>query len=146
MVHVTGPTNLEEQLVRDEAEILHAYQDQEGYWTIGVGICIDARVGCGITREESRYLLANRIRNAEAQLRSHLPWTIALDEVRRAVLENMTFNEGIEHVLGFHKMLTAMQMADWKTAAAEGMDSLWAKQVGGRAHRLMLQLEHGTWV
>ena len=139
-------TNLADQLVRDEGEILHAYQDEEGFWTIGVGTLIDARKGGGITREESRYLLENRIAIAEAQVRTKLPWTLHLDEVRRAVLENMAFNQGIEHVLGFHKMLAAMQAGDWKTAAAEGMNSLWAKEVGDRAHRLMTQLERGQWI
>jgi lysozyme len=140
------PANLEEQLVRDEDEILHAYQDSEGYWTIGVGTLIDARKGGGITREESRYLLNNRITRVQAQVRSHLPWTISLDEVRRAVLENMCFNEGIEHLLGFHKMLAAIQVGNWTAAAAEGLHSLWAKEVGDRAHRLMTQLELGQWV
>jgi lysozyme len=140
------PSNLIDQLVRDEGEILHAYQDDLGFWTIGSGILIDVRKGGGITHEENLYLLSNRVDKARGQVRTQLPWSLSLDVVRRAVLENMAFNEGIEHLLGFKKMLTAMQMADWKTAAEEGMDSLWAKQVGDRAHRLMRQLELGAWV
>ena len=30
-------TKIYNQLKRDEGEILHAYQDHLGYWTIGVG-------------------------------------------------------------------------------------------------------------
>ncbi|SRR6266700_1566042 len=141
-----APTNLIDQLVRDEGEVLHAYQDDQGWWTIGSGILIDPRKGGGITHAENLYLLGNRVQNAEAQVRTQIPWSIALDEPRRAVLENMAYNEGIAHLLGFHKMLAAMQIEDWKTAAAEGADSLWAKQVGDRAHRLMRQLELGKWV
>jgi lysozyme len=46
--------NIAEQLRRDEGEVLHAYQDKYGYWTIGVGRLIDARKGGGISVEESR--------------------------------------------------------------------------------------------
>jgi lysozyme len=140
------PTNLIDQLVRDEGEILHAYQDQEGWWTIGSGILIDVRKGGGITHAENLYLLGNRVANAEAQVRTQIPWSINLDPVRRGVLENMAYNEGIVHLLGFKKMLAAMQVSDWPGAAAEGMNSLWAKEVGDRAHRLMAQLESGQWV
>ena len=46
--------NIREQLHRDEGFIDHAYQDQLGYWTIGIGTCIDRRVvGDGISLEEA---------------------------------------------------------------------------------------------
>ena len=146
MTPTSAPTTLEEQLVRDEREVLHAYPDSEGYLTIGVGTCIDARAGCGITRDESRYLLRNRIAIAEQAVAEKLPWTNDLDPVRRAVLENMAFNEGIAHLLDFQKMLTALAARDYETAAAEMLDSLWAKEVGDRAHRLAKQMETGEWV
>jgi lysozyme len=140
------PDNLIDQLVRDEGEINHAYQDSRGFWTIGSGICIDQRAGCGITHEENLYLLGNRVALAESQVRTQIPFSISLDPVRRAVLENMAFNEGIAHLLGFKKMLAAIQAGDWETAAAEGLDSEWAHQVGSRANRLMQQLKTGQWV
>ena len=43
-----------EQLKRDEGEILHAYQDHLGFWTIGIGILIDKR---GMTEEAAYQLL-----------------------------------------------------------------------------------------
>lgn len=138
-------TTLEDELVQDEGEILHHYLDSRGYSTIGVGTCIDKRVGCGITREESRYLLKNRIAIAQAQLRTKLPWTIALDEPRRTVLENMTFNEGIQHLLEFKNMLAAAERADWETAADEMLNSKWATQVGDRAKRLAARMRTGQW-
>ena len=144
------PTNLEEQLVRDEGEVLHAYQDSEGYTTVGVGTCIDPRAGCGITREESRYLLNNRIQIAGNAIRIYLPWVLPVletkDPVRFAALVNMVFNMGIEHLLQFKNFLEALRAGDYKTAAAEMLDSLWARQVGERAKRLALQMETGNWV
>jgi lysozyme len=140
------PTNLIDQLVRDEGEILHEFKDSRGFSTIGSGICIDLRAGCGITHEENLYLLNNRAEKARAAVRTQLPWSLKLDEVRRAVFEAMAFNMGIEHLLEFRHLLTAASMGDFKTAAAAGLDSLWAKEVGDRAHRLMKQLETGEWV
>lgn len=49
-------TNLADQLIRDEDEDLHAYPDFEGYLAIGIGYCIDKRVGCRFrspSREQS---------------------------------------------------------------------------------------------
>lgn len=132
------------QLVRDEGEVLHAYQDSLGFWTIGSGILIDAKKGGGITHEENLYLLNNRAEKARAFVRTQLPWSLGLDEVRRAVLENMAFNMGAS-LLNFHHMLAAMQSSDWATAGRQGRESLWHKEVGGRAERLMTQLETGTW-
>ena len=40
-------TKTVEQLRRNEGEVLHAYQDHLGFWTIGVGRLIDKRKGGG---------------------------------------------------------------------------------------------------
>ena len=57
----------------------------------------------------------------------------------------MCFNLGIGRLLNFRNFLSALQSGDHKAAAAEMLDSLWAKQVGARAQRLALQIETGTW-
>lgn len=133
------------QLVRDEGEVLHAYQDSLGFWTIGSGILIDARKGGGITHEENMYLTANRVTKADAAVKSKFPWASVLDPIRYAVLVNMAYNMGIDHLLGFHHMLDAMQAGNWSEAAAQGRASAWHSQVGARAERLMKQLETGEW-
>jgi len=133
---------LEEQLIRDEAVRLKPYRDSVGKLTIGVGRNLD---DVGISHDEAMTLLANDIDHASAQLRSKLPWTISLDEVRQAALINMAFNMGIGGLLGFRKFLAALEAGDYKTAAEEMMSSLWYKQVGDRAHRLSVQIETGEW-
>lgn len=127
---------LTEELVRDEGEVLHAYQDSEGYWTIGVGILIDPRRGGGITREESRYLLANRIAEKMAELDKALPWWRSLSPNRQRVLLNMAFNLGLEGLLGFNNTLAAMKRGDYEAAALGMLRSKWHQQVGARARRL----------
>lgn len=136
---------LAEQLVRDEGEILHAYQDSEGWWTIGVGRLIDKRKGGGITHQESLYLLSNDIAKVELNLPQALPWTALLDDARRGVLLNMAFNLGIGGLLGFHHTLASIQAGDYVLARDHMLVSKWASQVGVRAQRLAKQIVTGEW-
>lgn len=134
-------------LREDEDEILHAYQDSEGYLTIGVGILIDKRKGGGITPQESRYLLRNRIVLAAADLDRALPWWRTMNEVRQRVLLNMRFNMGLGNsrggLLSFKNTLAAMERGDYEAAARGMLRSRWAKQVKHRAERLARMMETG---
>lgn len=138
-------TNLIDQLIRDEGEVLYAYQDSAGYWTIGAGVLIDHRKGGGITHSESRFLLWNRITTARDGLLSALPWVRSLDAVRQDCLVNMAFNLGVAGLLAFPKTLAAVKAGDWTAAAAEMADSTWARQVGDRAKRLAQQMLLGVY-
>ena len=53
----------------------------------------------------------------------------------------MMFNMGRTRLSKFKNHNAALQCGDWKTAAAEGRDSRWYKQVTNRAERLMSRLE-----
>ena len=57
------------------------------------------------------------------------------------ILVNMMFNMGRPRLSQFKKMNKAIHEGDWKTAAVEGRDSRWHKQVTNRAERLMVRLE-----
>jgi lysozyme len=138
-------TNLPEQLARDEGKKSSAYPDSRGYWSIGIGTCIDARVGCGLTDDEIQYLFDNRVKQAEAALSSAFPWTDALDEVRRGALLNLTFNMGVRRLSGFTRFLAAAQQGDWTAAKAELLDSAADHQEPERISRLAEQLVSGTW-
>lgn len=137
--------NLADQLRRDEGEKLSAYQDKLGFWTIGVGILIDARKAGGITREESAYLLANRITSKTKELFEVMPWISSLDEPRRAALLNMAFQLGVPGLCGFPSMLKAVREQRWADAETHALDSLWAKQTPERAKRVAQQLRTGEW-
>jgi lysozyme len=120
------------------------YQDSRGFWTIGVGHCIDRCIaGAGISAPVSAQLLEQDIARAELDLDYHLPWWRELTDVRQRVLLNMAFNLG-DRLLGFRKALTAMQGGDWSTAATEMLDSQWAAQVGPRAQRLAEAMRSGV--
>lgn len=134
---------LMQELATDEGCSRHAYQDSEGYWTIGVGRLIDERRGGGITREEAFYLLRNDIATAEADLDALEPRWRQLDSDRQLVLINMAFNLGQTRFAGFKRFWQAIgAFLDGQgaiclsVAADEMMASKWARQVGVRATRL----------
>lgn len=140
------PTNTEDQLRRDEGEVLHVYQDSKGYWTLGVGILVDERKGGGITKEESTYLLRNRIALKKAELIKRFPWSKDLDDVRFAVLLNMAFQMGVEGVAGFKKFIAAVSVGNYVQAQLEMLDSKWARTDSPqRAERLGRQMASGVW-
>ena len=134
---------LKEQLIRDEGTRLKPYMDTTGHVTIGFGRNL---TDVGISLAEAEYLLDHDIARASADLQAALPWTVNLNEPRRAALINMSFNLGITGLLAFHKMLAACQAGDWTQAGFEALNSEWARQVGPRAYRLSRQLETGAWV
>ena len=134
--------NLKEQLLRDEGLRLKPYRDTEGFLSIGVGRNLD---GKGITKDEAFELLDNDIIEVTNLLNAKLPWVKDLHGPRFAVLVNMGFM-GVVKLLEFKKMLAAIKAEDWNKAAAELLDSKYAKQVGERADRLAQQLITGEWV
>jgi len=140
-----------DQLVRDEDEVLHLYYDSVGKPTIGVGCNLDVRVPNDLCREititamGSRRLLELRAAQAVNDVAEHIPWSSTLDEARRGVLVNMVFNMGIGGVLRFRKMLDALEVFDFVSAAAEMRQSVWYQQVGDRAKRLETQMLTGLW-
>lgn len=133
--------DLASQLRRDEGLRLKPYKDSVGKLTIGYGRNLD---DVGIFSVEADTLLANDIRNATVILESNFPWTTTLDQVRKDVLLNMTFNIGIGDVAGFKDMLASVKAGNFSAAARAMLDSKWAEQVGPRAQRLSIQMESGV--
>ena len=135
-------TDIFTQLRRDEGVRLKPYKDTVGKTTIGVGRNLD---DVGISEAEANYLLGNDVSKATSAVRQKIPWADELDEARFGVLVNMTFNMGINGLLGFPRMLHSVQLGDYEEAALEMMDSAWYDQVGDRAKRLVTQMKEGTW-
>lgn len=136
---------LERGLRGEEGEVLHAYQDHLGFWTLGVGRLIDQRKGGGITREESAFLLHNDIDRKTDELYDRLPWARGLDPVRQGVLVAMAFQMGIDGLLGFKNTLALVQRGDYEAAAKGMLNSKWASQTPERAHRMSEQMRLGNW-
>ena len=139
------PSNIVEQLRRDEGTKLHAYQDHLGYWTIGTGRLIDIRRGGGITPEESDYLLFNDIDKRVVQLKQRIPFFNDLDDARKGVLINMAFQMGVEGLLSFHNTLRHISNGEYDKATLSMSHSIWAIQTPARCKRLQEQIRTGEW-
>jgi lysozyme len=136
------PTNLIEQLTRDEGLRLTPYRDSVGKLTIGIGRNL---TDVGISRDEAEYLLSNDIHRTIVELNQALPSLSLIDEIRRNALYNMAFNLGVKGLLGFTNTLALLQQRKYSEAAEEMLKSKWANQVGVRAQRLAEQIKTGEW-
>lgn len=141
------------QLQNEEGLRLQVYDDATGGYirpgtrvignpTLGIGINVGP--SGGITRDEAMYLLTNRV-NIAAQEAATLSGWAALDDVRRLVLIDMVFNMGLPTMQTFHGTLAAIVAQDWATAAAQMLDSAWAREVGARATQLASIMKSGVW-
>lgn len=131
-----------DQLRRDEGFRLKPYRDTVGKLTIGAGRNLDDK---GISATEAYMMLENDVQEVQDAL-GRFAWFQALDEARKGVCLNMAFNLGVAGFLGFRKMIQALEVQDWERAAAELLDSKYARQVGQRAQRLARQMREGVWV
>jgi len=146
-------STLRNELVRDEGVRLTAYQDTNGFWTVGVGHLLgEERRMFSITTQEADALLDYDVTLAEVRV-IRLVGSIAyngLDDVRQRALVNMAFNRGgnmdtsTTITPAIKIAVLSDSAADWAKVAAAILASPWAKQIGDRAHRLAVMLGKGV--
>ncbi len=134
--------NEAELIKHHEGLRLRPYRCTAGRLTIGYGHNLEDN---GISREQAEMLLADDIYECRQSLQHNLLFWPELDKVRQAVLVDMCFNLGWPRLSRFKKMLNALALKDFGSAAAEMMDSRWAKQVPRRAARLVRMMSTGQW-
>jgi len=127
---------LKQLLLEHEGKVSHAYQDNLGYWTIGVGRLIDERRGGGLSDPEIDYLLENDIDRIVEQLEHTIDYWDDLPERVQIALASMAFQLGIAGLFGFKRMLGAIERKDWPEAAREALHSKWAHQTPSRASEI----------
>lgn len=135
---------LKDELTQDEGKVLHVYRDSLGWLTCGIGHSVTRRdglwLGERISEQRCGHLYTQDAARAVSDCRLLLPDYDALPEEAQLVLANMSFNLG-NKLAGFVRFLAAIEHRDWRTAAAEGRDSLWHRQLPLRSERLMRRLE-----
>jgi len=139
--------DLAEQLIsEEEGRNSHVYPDNEGFSTVGVGACIDARVpGAGLCDAAIEAQLASDMQSARVDA-SEFPHFAELNDVRQAVLISMAFQMGSKP-LHWPDFMSALQQKDYAAAATAGRDSdWWRRETHKRAEREMQMLESGNWV
>ena len=143
---------LRHEIERDEGFVAHAYDDKSGapvtaprgWVTIGIGFLVDSRLGAGIPRAVAEVWLDSLLDDIESQLDLKLPWWRTLCRVRQRALMNMAYQMGVPRLLKFTRTLAALEAGDYAKAAAEALDSVWARDRSpARAMRISHMLEFG---
>jgi|TARA_R110002153_G_C13098825_1_gene476305 lysozyme len=152
--------DLIKQLAHHEGVVLKVYKDSLGIDTIGIGRNLAHRgievieltymqktmndvFTNGITKEDAYFLANKDIEIVEDELLRARAVVKDLDAVRQRVLVDMGFNMGIPRLNRFFRMWGAINEQEYKSAAEEMQDSLWAGQVKSRANTLAYAMEHG---
>ena len=134
------------QLRGDEGVRRHVYYDTEGYATIGIGRLVDSRKpGAGLRPHEIEFLFFNDVADRIEALSLRLPWFKKLDDARQGVLLNMSFQMGVDGLLGFKNTLRLVEQGDYAAASQAMLRSLWAQQTPAMARRLSRQMATGQW-
>lgn len=110
--------------------------------TIGVGHNLSDN---GISAAVCDAMLIEDIESAQRECAA-LPWFAELDTVRQNAITELMFNLGAPRLAGFKKMIAAIRVGDWPSAAYELIHSAWAVQVGPkRAGTLSNMIRYGVW-
>ncbi len=99
----------------------------------------------GITKQTAFYLLRNDICRIEKELRRRIAFWEQLDDERQYALLDMAFNLGVEGLCKFKKTLGFLWMGDYPQAAAECLNSQYAKDTGRRARCIAAIIRTGKY-
>ncbi len=129
------PESLAQRTGRHEGYSEFIYLCPEGYPTIGIGHrCNLGDYPDGIKYIDALKLLDEDLAKAQDACERKFPWLP--DGIRKEVLIEMIFQLGIAGVLGFRKMLAALEKSDYEEAADQMLDSKWYKQTPKRCKEL----------
>lgn len=121
-----------------EGLFLETYIDSLGHLTVGWGRCLEE----GIRLDEAELMFKNDYNQSVAELEKCSWYTMQPIGVKQALI-NMNFNLGINKLSTFKKMIKALTEKNYTLASREALDSLWAKQVHGRARDIALMIREG---
>lgn len=143
---------LRKNLTIEEGVKLKAYPDPKSKdgkpWTIGFGHTGPEVIeGLEITMQEALDLFEKDILNAELDINRVVIDGVAiykkLNEARKLVLLDMTFNMGIPRLLKFKEMVKCLINEDYQGASREILDSEAARRLPSRYKLLAEMMEKG---
>lgn len=135
-------SKMKSRILDEEKYVQYPYTDTTGHLTVGIGRNLQSE---GVSLDEALMMLDNDIMRCERDLAHYAAsWYPKLDDVRKSVLIDMTFEMGIQGVLEFRVMIFNLTNGFFELAAKDMLSSKWAEQVPGRAQRLALIMETGS--
>lgn len=130
-----------ERLKQEEGCCLRPYRDTRDLLTIGWGWCLDRSP---MRMSEAQFRLDNDVAEEIALGIKYIPGFSAMSETRQSVFVDMLHQLGLAGLMGFRRMIEAVRASDWAGAAAELLDSKYAREDSpSRAHRNERLLEEG---
>jgi lysozyme len=123
---------VEEYIKRNEGLRLKPYKCSAGKLTIGYGRNIEDN---GISLDEAEFLLSSDIRSVTEEIRRLIPDFDSLELPQKTALIDLGYNLGAYRLSRFKKMLAAINVRDFKTAAMEMLDSRYADQLPNRSSK-----------
>ena len=140
---------IQKQLELDEGVKYEIYEDHLGYPTFGIGHLVlksdeefGMPIGSVVTHERVNASFKHDLAVAIDECSIlYNTWNCFPEEVQE-ILVNMMFNLGRPRLSKFKNFKAALEAKQWELAASEGRNSLWYRQVGNRAVRLMARLEN----
>lgn len=121
-------------LVLDEGNKLKPYRCPSGKLTIGIGHNLEDK---GLTPKQVNMIYEDDVAEVLKSAINVLGRAYTeLSSERKCVILSMIFQMGEGGFGAFKKMIVALQAKDFDTAAAEMLNSKWAKQTPARASRL----------
>lgn len=130
-----------EMIALNEGYRAKLYKCTKGKNTIGYGFNLD---DTDMPVEVADFWLNLLLDRLEARLKKSIGFYGKLDDARKAILLDMSYNLGISGLMQFKNMLYAMNDKRYEKAAQEMLDSDWALEVKGRSARLATIMRTGV--
>lgn len=100
----------------------YPYKDTKGLLTVGYGTLFP------LTKDEASLLLSWRLNKIIGRLDKKLPWLKQQPKEVREVIYEMSYQMGVNGVIGFKDTLAYLKARDYKNASVEMLDSKWARE------------------
>lgn len=127
------------------------YPISDSYGTIQIGYGYNLSIN-GLPKDICDELLRRKIFEIIIQLRDKIPFWDKVDIVRQQVLIDMSYQLGVNGLLGFRKMLKFLELGVktgkqgyYYNAGMEIIDSKYAKQTRKRALECSEAMQNGKW-
>lgn len=146
---------LRDQLIIDEGVKYRIYFDTKGRATMGIGHLITRKdpeyyyaqdlslkrvIRVAISKERVEELFKEDIEICLGDCRKVFPKFDKMKEELQLIIANMMFNLGITKFKKFDDLIEAINKKNYSKAMDEMKDSLWYKEVKGRANRLVKEM------
>lgn len=126
-----------ESIKKHEGFRSKVYKCTEGYDTIGYGFAIKDLI---IEEDIATLILMRKVKTLLERIIIAFPWFKDIDDKAKTVVVEMVYNLGVRGFSKFKKTIYYLETEQYQEASVEMLDSLWARQVKGRAKELSNQI------